>query len=96
MSEPVAQRMSLTGKVAVVTGAARGIGRASALALSRAGADVVGIDIAGPVSDILDFEPATPADLAETGRLVEHAGTRWRPFQADQRNIAALRGIADL
>jgi NAD(P)-dependent dehydrogenase (short-subunit alcohol dehydrogenase family) len=94
MSEPVTQRMSLAGRVAVVTGAARGIGRAAALAMSQAGADVVGIDIAGPVSDILDFEPATLGDLAETGRLVEQAGTRWQPFQGDQRDIGALRGIA--
>lgn len=40
----------LQGKVAVVTGAARGIGRASAVAIARAGADVVGIDIASHIS----------------------------------------------
>ena len=46
----------LAGRVAVVTGAARGIGRAAAVALSSAGADVAGIDIAARVSPILDFE----------------------------------------
>jgi NAD(P)-dependent dehydrogenase (short-subunit alcohol dehydrogenase family) len=96
MTEPVAHRMSLTGQVAVVTGAARGIGRASAVALAQAGADVVGIDIAAKVSDILDFAPATSADLAETGALVERTGVRWRGFEADQRDLPALRGIAEV
>jgi NAD(P)-dependent dehydrogenase (short-subunit alcohol dehydrogenase family) len=62
MSESPVSR-PLAGRVAVVTGAARGIGRAAAVALSRAGADVAGIDIAAPVSDILDFEPASVEDL---------------------------------
>jgi NAD(P)-dependent dehydrogenase (short-subunit alcohol dehydrogenase family) len=84
---------ALTGKVAVVTGAARGIGRAAAVALAQAGADVVGVDVAGPVSPILDFLPATPEDLAETGRRVEATGRRWLGRTADQRDIAALRPV---
>ncbi len=88
--------ISLAGKVVVVTGAARGIGRASAVALAEAGAAaVVGIDINGPVSAILDFEPATQQELAETGSLVEAAGARWLPIQLDQRNIARLRQAAE-
>jgi NAD(P)-dependent dehydrogenase (short-subunit alcohol dehydrogenase family) len=44
----------LSGKAAIITGAARGIGRATAVAFAREGADVMGIDIAGPVSRTLE------------------------------------------
>jgi NAD(P)-dependent dehydrogenase (short-subunit alcohol dehydrogenase family) len=81
----------LVGRVAVVTGAARGIGRAAAVALSRAGADIAGIDIAGPVSGILDYPAASADDLSETGRLVTASGGRWLQYTADQRNIQDLR-----
>ena len=82
-------------KVAVVTGAARGIGRAAAVALAREGAHVVGLDIAGPVAATLEVAPAPPADLDETGRLVEAAGRRWLAVRADQRDIGALRAAAE-
>lgn len=86
----------LAGRVAVVTGAARGIGRAAAVALAGAGADVAGIDIAAPVSDILDYRPATVEELCETGRLVKSAGGRWIQHVADQRNIDKVRAAAQL
>ena len=85
----------LAGRVAVVTGAARGIGRAAAIALASAGADIVGIDIAAHVSPILDFAPASREDLSETGRLVSQRGVRWLSHVIDQRDIAALREAAD-
>ena len=88
-------RKPLSERVAVVTGAARGIGRAAAGALARAGADVVGIDIAGPVSPILDFPPASRDDLDETGRLVSEAGARWMSAVLDQRDLGALRTAAE-
>jgi NAD(P)-dependent dehydrogenase (short-subunit alcohol dehydrogenase family) len=84
----------LAGRVAVVTGAARGIGRAAAVALSRAGADVAGVDIAGPVSEILDYPAASADDLSETGRLVMASGGRWLQHVADQRNIGDIRTAA--
>jgi SDR family mycofactocin-dependent oxidoreductase len=85
----------LRGKAAIITGAARGIGRATAVAFAREGADVMGIDIAGPVSSTLEVVQATPDELAETGRLVEAAGMRWCEARLDQRDLAALRAAAD-
>jgi NAD(P)-dependent dehydrogenase (short-subunit alcohol dehydrogenase family) len=98
MAEAIERRQSsfgrLRGKAAIITGAARGIGRAAAVAFAREGADVMGIDIAGSVSPTLEVEPATPDELAETGRLVEAAGTRWCEARLDQRDLPALRAAA--
>jgi SDR family mycofactocin-dependent oxidoreductase len=84
----------LRGKVAVVTGAARGIGRATAVALAREGADLFGIDICAPVDSRSGVEPSNPDDLKETGRLVEGTGRRWRGVVLDQRDLPALRASA--
>ncbi|HTT82190.1 MAG TPA: SDR family NAD(P)-dependent oxidoreductase [Rhizomicrobium sp.] len=84
----------LKGKAAIVTGAARGIGRATAIAFAREGADVMGIDIAGPVSATIEVEPATADELAETGRHVVAAGGRWCEARLDQRDLPALRDAA--
>ena len=84
----------LSGKIAVVTGAARGIGRAAAAALARAGADVVGLDIAGPASTHVDFKAADAGEFAATGALVTAAGRRWKAITLDQRDLPALRAAA--
>jgi NAD(P)-dependent dehydrogenase (short-subunit alcohol dehydrogenase family) len=86
----------LKGKVAVVTGAARGIGRAIAVELAANGADVVALDIAGPVSTASNAVPATPEDLAETVKQIESYGRRAQAVRADIRDIAVLRTAADL
>jgi NAD(P)-dependent dehydrogenase (short-subunit alcohol dehydrogenase family) len=85
----------LRGKAAIITGAARGIGRATALAFAREGADVMGIDIAGPVSSTVEVAPATAEELAQTGCLVAAAGTRWCDLCIDQRDLASLRAAAE-
>ncbi len=84
----------LRGKAAVVTGAARGIGRATAIAFAREGADVMGLDICGPVDPRSGVTPSTPADLEETGRLVGAVSRRWLGMKVDQRDLSALRAAA--
>lgn len=84
----------LDGKVALVTGGARGQGRAHAATLAREGADVVVCDLAGPVDDV-PYPPATPEDLDQTARLVESHGRRCLPIVVDVRDLAALQKAAD-
>ena len=68
----------LNGRVAVVTGAARGIGRAAAVALADSGAHVVGIDICAVVDPRSGVEPANRADLDQTGEMVKSKGVQWK------------------
>jgi SDR family mycofactocin-dependent oxidoreductase len=77
------------GKVALITGAARGQGRSHAVALAREGADVVALDLADQM-DTVPYPMATPEDLEETARLVREAGRSCLPIVADVRDIHAM------
>jgi SDR family mycofactocin-dependent oxidoreductase len=76
-------------RVALVTGAARGQGRASTLALARAGADVVACDVAADAPTV-PYGLATEADLEETARAVEAAGRRCATVRADAAGVAGM------
>jgi len=83
----------LAGRVAFVTGAARGQGRAYAVRLAREGADVIISDICAPVSDTVPYVGATAEDLAETARLVQAEGRAVLSRTVDIRDDAALRQL---
>lgn len=78
-------------KVALITGAARGQGRAHAVRLSAGGADVIAVDIAGQLPESVPYESPTPDDLAETARLVEANGRRAITAAIDVRDGDKLR-----
>ena len=82
------------GKVAFVTGAARGQGRSHALRLAQEGADIIAVDIAEQI-DSVPYGMSTPADLDETVRQVEALDRRIVATKADVRDFAAVKGALD-
>jgi SDR family mycofactocin-dependent oxidoreductase len=84
----------LDGKVAFITGAARGQGRSHALRLAQEGADIIAVDICAQV-DSVGYPLATPDDLAETVRQVEALDRRIVASPADVRDSAALKRAVD-
>ena len=82
------------GKVAFITGAARGQGRSHAIRLAQEGADIIAIDICENV-DGTPYKGATEADLAETVRQVEALDRRIVATKADVRDFAALKAAVD-
>jgi len=90
----------LAGKVALVTGAARGQGRSHAVRFAAEGADVIALDVCTPVAEV-DYMTATAEDLATTAGLVEAAGGRVVSAGVDVRDAAGMAaavsaGVAEL
>jgi SDR family mycofactocin-dependent oxidoreductase len=88
------------GRVAFVTGAARGQGRSHAIRLAEEGADIIAVDLAGQI-DTVPYAMATPDDLAETVKEVEALDRRIHAVTADVRDYGAMasavaEGVAQL
>ena len=88
------------GKVVLITGAARGQGRAHALRLAQEGADIIGVDLCADIPTN-GYPLATPEDLDQTARQVEKLGRRIVTERVDVRDPVALteavsRGVAEL
>jgi SDR family mycofactocin-dependent oxidoreductase len=85
----------LDGKVAFITGAARGQGRAHAVRLATEGADIIAIDLADKLPECAPYPSATQEDLDETARLVEAIGRRIVASAVDTRDLDGLRKAVD-
>ncbi|HEY9263280.1 MAG TPA: mycofactocin-coupled SDR family oxidoreductase [Mycobacterium sp.] len=83
------------GKVAFITGAARGQGRSHAVRLAEEGADIIAVDICGPISDSSQIPPSTPHDLAHTADLVKGLDRRIVTAEVDVRDFDALKAAVD-
>jgi NAD(P)-dependent dehydrogenase (short-subunit alcohol dehydrogenase family) len=86
--------LMLNGKVAIVTGGARGMGRAHCIALAKEGADVVTCDVDGTLPDI-DWRFGTKEELDETVGQVKAMGQRAIGMTLDVRNEGEVRGMVD-
>src|SRR2546430_6349331 len=82
------------GKVAFITGAARGQGRSHAVTLAREGADIIAVDIAAQIASV-PYPMATPEDLAQTVKEVEATARRIVATQADVRDYDAVKAALD-
>jgi SDR family mycofactocin-dependent oxidoreductase len=84
----------LDGKVAFITGAARGQGRSHAVRLAQEGADIIAIDICKQIESNL-YPLSTPEDLEETAKAVENAGRQIVARQADVRHRESLQSVLE-
>jgi len=84
----------LDGKVAFITGAARGQGRSHAIRLAQEGADIIAVDICQQIATV-PYPMSTPDDLTETAKQVEALDRRIFTAQADVRDTAGLKAAFD-
>jgi SDR family mycofactocin-dependent oxidoreductase len=84
----------VAGKVAFITGAARGQGRSHALRLAQEGADIIAVDLCGQIGTV-PYPMATEADLAETVKEIEALDRRIVAAQADVRDYGAVSAALD-
>jgi len=84
----------VAGKVAFITGAARGQGRSHAIRLAQEGADIIAVDLCGQVATV-PYPMSTPEDLADTVKKVEALDRRIVATQADVRDYGTLRTALD-
>jgi SDR family mycofactocin-dependent oxidoreductase len=84
----------LEGKVAFITGLARGQGRAHAIRLAKDGADIVGLDLCDQIASVA-YPMSTPDDLAQTIKLVEQLDRRIVARPGDVRDIESIRAVFD-
>jgi SDR family mycofactocin-dependent oxidoreductase len=82
----------LDGKVAFITGGARGQGRSHAVLMAEQGADIITLDLCGTIGSV-EYPLATAEDLDETVRLVEKTGRRIVARQADVRDFDAVSAV---
>jgi SDR family mycofactocin-dependent oxidoreductase len=83
------------GKVAFITGAARGQGRSHAVRLAQEGADIIAVDVCAPISSNTVIPPATSEDLAETADLIKGLNRRIVTAEVDVRDFDALKAAVD-
>src|ERR1700741_4219884 len=83
------------GKVAFITGAARGQGRSHAVRLAQEGADIIAVDVCKPIVQNTTIPASTPEDLAETADLVKGHNRRVYTAEVDVRDYDALKAAVD-
>jgi SDR family mycofactocin-dependent oxidoreductase len=84
--------LQFEGKVAFITGTARGQGRAHAVRFAEEGADIIAFDLCDQIASV-GYPMATPEDLDETVNLVEKTGRRIVAEQGDVRDLDALKAV---